>query len=146
MIKSFLKSQNWKFTEAEDKNVLFFGISGKNGNFQCIVDLIEDNFQFIFYSISGVNTPPEKKHSILELLNALNNKQIIGNFEMGLENGEIRFKTNFVYHNLALNQEYIGELIMANIITMDENLPNIINTMYGDEDIKTIVEDIKSYV
>lgn len=146
IVKDFLKSQDWKFTQVEGKNILLFGINGKNGDFQCIVDLIEENSQFIFYSIYAANISKNKKYSILELLNALNNKQVIGNFEMGLENGEIRFKTNFVYHNLSLNQEYISELIMANIVTMDENLPNIISTMYGDENIKTIIEDIKSYV
>ena len=32
---------------------------------------------------------------------------------------------------------------MSNIITMDENLPNIMDLMYGDGDIDSIVERVR---
>ena len=41
IIKEFLKNQEWQFTQVEGKNLLLFGIGGKNGNFQCIADLID---------------------------------------------------------------------------------------------------------
>ncbi len=41
IIKEFLKCQEWQFTQVEGKNLLLFGIGGKNGNFQCIADLID---------------------------------------------------------------------------------------------------------
>ena len=50
IIRDFLKSQEWQFTQVEGKNVLLFGIGGKNGNFQCIADLLEDEKKFTFFS------------------------------------------------------------------------------------------------
>ncbi len=132
MVKDFLKSQDWQFTQIQDKNVIFFGISGKNGNFQCYANLRENKKKFIFFSICGANTPLEKRLSMLELLNSFNYKLFFGNFEMDLEDGEIRFKTSVSYSNLDLNQHFIKELIMTNINIMDKSLAAIMKLMFGD--------------
>ena len=61
LVKEFFKENEWQFSEIDKKNVFFFGISGKNGNFQCIADVFEENNQFIFFSVCGVNAPLEKR-------------------------------------------------------------------------------------
>lgn len=139
-IKAFLDSQQWQFTQIEGKNVLLFGIDGKNGNFQCIADLIEEEKRFIFFSIYGANTPLDKRQLMLELLNALNYRLFFGNFEMDLENGEIRFRTSILFNNIELNQNFIEELIMINIITMDKGLPSIKGLMFRDISIAQALE------
>ncbi len=112
IIKDFLKSQEWQFTQVKGKNVLLFGIGGKNGNFQCIADLIEEDKRFIFFSVCGTNTPSNKRPEMLELLNNLNYKLFFGNFEMDLEDGEIRFRTSISLNHIELNQNFIEELII----------------------------------
>lgn len=140
IIKEFLKSQQWQFTQVEGKSVLLFGIGGKNGNFQCIADLIEEEKNFIFFSVCGANTPPEKKETMLKLLNALNYRLFFGNFEMDDEDGEIRFRTSFSFNNIEINLKFIEEVIMANIVTMDKSLPAIIGIMFGEITVEKALE------
>lgn len=140
IVKDFLKSQHWQFTQVEGKNVFLFGISGKNGNFQCIADIIEEEKKFIFFSVYGANTPPDKKQMMLELLNVLNHRLFFGHFEMNMEDGEIRFRVSISYKNIELNQSFIEELIMTSIITMDNSLPSIIGLMFGDRSIEKALE------
>lgn len=140
IIKDFLISQEWQFTQVRGKNVLFFGISGKNGNFQCIVDLIEEENKFIFLSVCGANTPSKKRQEMLELLNNLNYKLFFGSFEMNIEDGEIRFRTSISFNNIELNQKFIEELIMSNIITMDKSLPSIMGLMFGGISVEKAIE------
>ncbi|WP_242457775.1 YbjN domain-containing protein [Pedobacter sp. BS3] len=115
-------------------------MAGTNGSFQCFADLNEDESQFIFSSICGANTPAEKKRKMLELLNAINYKLFFGNFEMNWEDGEIRFRTSISYKNLNININFIEELIMTNIITMDKSLPSIMERMFGDISIEKAIE------
>lgn len=140
IIKDFFKSQEWQFTQVEGKNVLLFGIGGKNGNFQCIADLIEDENKFIFFSVCGANTPSNKRQETLELLNNLNYKLFFGNFEMEIQDGEIRFRTSISFNNIELNQKLVEETIMSNIITMDKSLPSIMGLMFGEISVEKALE------
>jgi hypothetical protein len=132
IIKEFLKDQDWQFTQVKDKNILLFGIGGKNGNFQCIADLIHEENRLIFFSVCGANTPESKRNDMLQLLNALNYKLFFGNFEMDLENGEIRYRTSVSFKHIELNQNFIEEFIMSNIVTMDKSLPSLVGVMFGE--------------
>jgi hypothetical protein len=140
IIKDFLKSQDWQFTQIEGKNVLLFGIGGKNGNFQCIADLIEDEKSFIFFSVCGSNTPANKKKDMLQLLNDLNYKLFLGNFEMDINDGEIRLKASISYKYIELNNNFIEELILSNIVTMDKCLPSIVGLMFGEISVEKALE------
>jgi hypothetical protein len=77
---------------------------------------------------------------MLELLNILNYQLFFGNFEMGLEDGEIRYRSSISFNNIELNSSFIEELIMASIITMDKTLPSIMGLMFGDISIKEALE------
>ena len=140
IVKDFLKSQEWQFTQVKGKNIVLFGIGGKNGKFQCIADLIETENRFIFFSVCGANTPSDKKDKMLELLNSINYKLFFGNFEMDIDNGEIRFRTSMSYKNLTLDQNFIEELIMSNIITMDKHLTSFMALMFGDISVEKAME------
>ena len=140
IIKDFLKAQEWQFTQVEGKNVLLFGIGGKNGNFQCIADLIDEDNKLIFFSVCGANTPESKRQDMLQLLNDLNYKLFFGNFEMDLQDGEVRFRTSISFKHFELNQGFIEELIMSNIVTMDKSLPSIVGLMFGEISVQKALE------
>lgn len=140
IIKEFLKNQEWQFTQVEGKNVLLFGIGGKNGNFQCIADLIVEDNRLIFFSVCGANTPESKRQDMLQLLNDLNYKLFFGNFEMDLQGGEVRFRTSISFKHFILNQDFIEELIMSNIVTMDKSLPSIVGLMFGEISVQKALE------
>jgi hypothetical protein len=139
-IKDFLKSQEWQFTQVIGKNVLLFGIGGKNGKFQCIADLIEEENRLIFFSVCGANTPESKKQDMLQLLNSLNYQLFFGNFEMNMQDGEIRFRTSISLNHIELNRNFVEELILSNIITMDKSLPSIIGLMFGEISVENALE------
>ena len=140
LIKDFLKSQEWQFTQVEGKNVLLFGIGGKNGNFQCIADLIDEDSRLIFFSVCGANTPESKRQDMLQLLNDLNYKLFFGNFEMDLQDGEVRFRTSISFKHFEVNQDLIQEIIMSNIVTMDKSLASIVGLMFGEISVQKALE------
>ena len=131
IIKEYLQENDWQFTQVKDKDIFLFGIAGKNGNFQCIADIVEDEHKFIFFSVYGANVPPEKRPQLLELINYLNVNFFVGNFEMDYQDGEIRYRTGVYLEFIIPNKNMIDQLIMTNIITMDKYLPALTGVMFG---------------
>ena len=132
IVKKYFNQNEWQFTEVEDKSVLLFGINGKNGNFQCVADIIEEEKKFIFFSVCGANTPAEKRQEMLELINLMNYDLFFGNFEMDSEDGEVRFKTSIFYDYIEPSIELINQMVMTNIITMDKSLIGMMGLMFGN--------------
>jgi len=132
LVKDFLIEQEWQFSQIEDKGVFIFGISGKNGKFQCYADIREDESKFTFFSIFGVNTPENKKLEIAELLTRINYGSFLGNFEMDFESGEVRFKTNLFYKSIDPPLEMVAPLIITPIVTMDKYLPSIMGVIFNN--------------
>jgi hypothetical protein len=143
IVKKYFNQNGWQYTEVEDKNVLLFGINGKNGNFQCVADIDAEEKKFIFFSVCGANTPIEKKHEMLELINLLNYDLFFGNFEMDLEDGEIRFKTSVFYEFIEPSIEFINQIAMTNIIAMDSSLIGMMGLMFGNLTASEAFEIIK---
>jgi hypothetical protein len=131
IIKKYLRDNDWKFSQVDNKDVLLFGIAGDNGNFQCVFDIEEQSHRFVFYSICGTNVPKDKMSIVLELLNKINYTVFFGNLEMDTEDGEIRFRTSIDYEFLTLNEQLIEKIIMPNIVAMDDCLPGVMGLIYG---------------
>ena len=143
VVKSFLASQKWAFTQVKNKDIFLFGITGETGSFQCTVQVDEEDKKILFVSICGSNTPAEKKTTMLELLNGFNYELFFGNFEMGLEDGEVRFRTSISYKHFELNEDAVGEIIMSNIQTMDKCMSYILKTMYSEVKVSDVLADFK---
>jgi hypothetical protein len=131
-IEQFLDKKKWKYTKLKDSNVFLFGITGKNGTFQCVIDLGESEKEFGVYSICSVNAPNDKIPLVPELLNIFNYYLFAGNFEIDHFDGEIRFRTTMYLYDLELTDTFIEEFIMSNIVIMDKYLPGIIGFTFND--------------
>jgi hypothetical protein len=131
-IIDFFKHKEWEFTQIKGSTIAILGISGKNGKFQCVADVREEEKKLVFLSICGANAPENKKIEICELLTRLNFGKFLGNFEMDYEDGEIRYKTSIYWGNLLLDNDILDNLVMTNVITMDTSLPSILKVIYSD--------------
>ena len=143
LVKNFLKQQDWQFSEIEENNFIIFGISGDNGNFQCVIDVIEDEYKLIFFSICGSNVPFDKRKEILDFINRWNYKIFMGNFIMDPENGEIRFRTSITYEFIKPSLEIVEQVIILNLVTMDKSLPGLMGIMFGDLSAEKAIELIE---
>ena len=132
LIIDFFNKQEWHYTLIEAKRIVVLRMSGKNGAFQCIVDIQEDEQKFIFFSFCPANVPGIKKVEMSELLTRLNFGRFYGNFEMDYNEGVIRYKTTLYYDTLQITPKIIEHLIMSNIIAMDTALNGIIQLIEGD--------------
>jgi len=127
----FFQQEDWKFERMGEQPILRMGINGKNGKWACYAQAREDQEQFVFYSVCPVNAPDDKRVTIAELLTRLNYGLVIGNFEMDMRDGEIRYKTSVDVEGDRVSHALVRNVVFVNLQMMDRCLPAIMGCMYG---------------
>jgi hypothetical protein len=129
---SFFEEDDWTFTQFEGQPILQLGFRGESGQWNCYAQAREEQAQFLFYSVCPVNAPEERRPAVAEFVTRANYGLFIGNFELDLDDGEIRYKTSIDVEGDRLSPALVQQLVYANIFTMDRYLPGIMRVIYGD--------------
>ncbi len=131
-ILEFFTSDDWDFRKIQSEPILETAFIGKNGQFTCHAQTLEEKSQFVFYSICPIAVPKPKLRALAELTSIANYGTIIGNFELDFTTREIRYKTQTkVYNSLPISDQ-IKDLVYTNIWMMERYLPGIISVINGD--------------
>jgi hypothetical protein len=141
---NFFTEDDWKFTKLPGKSVLQLPFQGKNGRWNCYAQAREENKQFVFYSLCPVTAPEDKRQAIAEFLTRANYGMMIGNFELDLNDGEIRYKTSIDIAGDSLSFTLIKNLVYTNVTMMDEYLPGIMSVIHGDASPKQAITNIET--
>ncbi|MEB3294603.1 MAG: YbjN domain-containing protein [Synechococcales bacterium] len=128
----FFAEDDWSFAKIQGQPALQIGCQGKNGEWNCYAKAREEQQQFIFYSISPIAAPEDKRGTIAHFLTRANYGTLIGNFELDFSDGEIRYKTSIDVEGDRLTPALIKRLVYTNVAMMDEYLPGIQAVMAGE--------------
>ncbi|HEY5118545.1 MAG TPA: YbjN domain-containing protein, partial [Anaerolineales bacterium] len=131
-IRKFFVDDQWPFTEMEGKTILRTGFSGKNGKWTCFAQARENQQQFIFYSVCPNAAPDDKRPAAMEFITRANYGLVIGNFEMDVSDGEIRYKTSIDVEGGELNHVLIRQVVYSNVMTMNKYLPGLMSVLYAN--------------
>jgi len=131
-IKKFFRDDDWPFTEMEGKPILRTGFSGKNGKWTCFAQARENQQQFIFYSVCPNPAPEDRRPAAMEFITRANYGLVIGNFEMDINDGDIRCKTSIDVEGGELNHVLIRQVVYSNVMTMNKYLPGLMSVLYAN--------------
>ena len=131
-VERFFEEDEWVFDKIEGQQVLTAGFRGDNGTWRCYAQVEEDEQWFAFYSTLDTNTPEDRRHAVAELLTLANYGLIIGNFEMDLRDGEVRYKTSINVTDDRLTVALVRPLVYFNLFTMDRYLESIMSVAFGN--------------
>ena len=144
----FFTQDDWSFFKVEGEPALQLAIEGNNGRWNCYAEANEEQQQMVFYSLCPINAPASKRQAIAEFLTRINYGTIIGNFELDMEDGQIRYKTSIDVEGSTLTLPQIKNLVYTNVRMMDEHLPGImsvINRNLRSNEVITILETPPSF-
>lgn len=130
-IVQFFEEDGWSFARLEEQPILQMGFQGENGSWLCTAEARQEYEQFVFYSVCPVQAPEEKRLILAEFLTAVNYGLVIGNFEMDLDDGEVRYKTSLDVGGDELSEALVKNAVYMNILMMDRYLPGILAVLYG---------------
>ncbi len=131
-MKAFFDSDDWNTTELEEvPNVLRMGFRGDDAEWRCYAQANEQREIFLFYSVAQLKVPDGRRVAVAEFLTRANYGMLIGNFEMDVNDGEVRFKTSVDVEGTTLGLPLARRIVYANVMTMDRYLGGIMGVAFG---------------
>ncbi len=130
-VTAFLQEDNWRYEELPDESAIRFGFTGKNARFECFGRVNEEHEVFVFYTIVPIRVSEGQRLLIAELLTRINYGLNIGNFELDMNDGEIRYKTSVDAEGGDLTARMVETLITVNISTTDRYFSSFTDVMYA---------------
>jgi len=132
VVYNALKKDSWKF-EYDDKNELFrLEISGINCNYVCYIIVDEEQESLLCNTHIKQKVPFGKRLEVCNFINRINYELAIGNFEMDMEDGELRFRTYLDSANALPSQEQLINLIWNGAQTFDTYYPGFMKIITED--------------
>jgi len=124
-LKSYFEEGGWSFEAVPERSVLRMAFQGRNGEWAFFAQAREEQSQLVFYSRASIPIEERRRMAVAEFLTRANYGIILGNFEIDLRDGEIRYKTSVDIEGVELTPTLIHNLVGTNVRMMDRYLPGI---------------------
>lgn len=140
---AFFEADEWPYERIEELPMVRSRYAGRNGNYDCWFQARPAEQQMMFYTRAPINAGPEKRAALGEFFTRANYGMVIGNFELDLGDGEMRYKVSVDVEGIVLNNTFLKNLAYTAVVTMDRYLPGIMKVLYSDIDPAEAVGEIE---
>lgn len=122
----FEESSVWSScTQLPEQTVLRLKVQTEDTLLTCYAQVVEYQDLCSFYSLCPIEIPEAQRLSVMEYITRVNYDLPIGNFELNLDVGEVRFKTSIDVEGDRLSEALLQALTRANLEIMIDYLPGI---------------------
>jgi hypothetical protein len=131
VVLRFFREDQWNFQELGSKPAIRAGFRGEHGTWVCFAQIDEEHQRFLFHSVMGLNIPVQHRAAVAEYLTRANYGLPVGNFEMDLDTGDVRFKTSIEVPEGEFTVAMVRTLAYANVRNMDHYFPGVLAVVHG---------------
>ncbi|MCX7010992.1 MAG: YbjN domain-containing protein [Candidatus Sumerlaeota bacterium] len=142
-ILEHLEAEGMRYRRHDEDEVVVFGITGRNGQWEVLVRARQDMERLTILSHLPFSAPETKRGAMAELICRANFGLVIGNFKLDMNDGEIRYKTSLALNGEPLHARLLGPVFDMNFGTMDRYIPAILKVMYGNSSPAEAIAEIE---
>ncbi len=140
---AFFEADEWPFERIEELPMVRSRYAGRNGNYDCWFQARDAEQQMMFYCRTTINAPEEKRAALSEFMTRANYGMVIGNFELDLNDGEIRYKVSVDVEGIELDNLFLKNISYTGVVTMDRYFTGIAKVLFSDIDPAVAVQEIE---
>ena len=128
----FLQEDDWKFTPLPAETAALMTFSCENASYLCYARVREEQEQVMFYTIYPLRAPAERRTEAAEFVARVNYGLTMGNLELDVADGELRFKTSADVSVAPFSLPLLRSLMQTCIATADRYYPGFTALLYSD--------------
>ncbi len=117
---SFFDRDEWTYQQAAEDMVQAIFEGERDQQWFCVAQARERAEQFLFFSIFPERVPEEYRSEMMEFITRANFGMLLGNFELDLDDGELRFKTAIDLEDSEFTYPLWRQVVYPNLATMDD--------------------------
>ena len=130
-VEQWLQKDEWSFEPHPEKPIIRTSVQGASVSFRMYFQAREDQEQLMVYTIGPNLVPEAQRAEVMEYLTRANYGLIIGNFEMDLSDGEVRYKVSVDVEGSKLVPLMVKNMIGASVSMMDRYYPGALGIAFG---------------
>lgn len=131
-VVQFMTESELEYDKLDERDAIIATIQGENANYRVALDVHEDKDQLLVYTIGQSNVPEPKRTDVAIFLTRANYGIHIGNFEMDMGDGEVRYKVATDVEGGTLSPTMVGNSISYGIRTFDRYFPGLMAVAFAD--------------
>jgi hypothetical protein len=125
VLLAFFASENIDVETADDGRVMRVAFQGENGRFLGFVRAGDAAGVLALYTLCPIEVPADRMSDALELVARLNSTSVLGNLELDVDAGTMRYKTSIDVEGAELTEDLVANLVWSNVASLDRMLPAI---------------------
>lgn len=130
-VGDMLREDDWKFDMVPEHNLISTVVRTKVTSLPVLIRTYGPGNSLAIHVMCPTKVPLEKKALALEFINACNYGLMTGNFEMDMDDGEVRFRTSLRNGQEPITRELMKFHLLLAIRMMDDAYPALMGTVFG---------------
>lgn len=144
IIITALKEDDWSFEcDSERPELLRTSVKGRNTDMRGTFLIRQEKDQVTFYVQLPSKAPEGRQREAMEFITRANYGMNIGNFEMDMQDGEIRFKVALDVEAGILSTIMVRNMMTAAFFTVDRYFPGLMSVLFGNAIPAAAVREIE---
>jgi hypothetical protein len=130
-VAAFFAAEDWPVATGAEDGVLETAFEGTTTAWPCRVHVFDEDDRVVFISAFPALIDDEHRAAIAEFCNRANFGLAVGNFEVDLDGGEVRFRTSLDTEGSEPDEHLVRNIVVANVLTMDRYAAGILAVLNG---------------
>lgn len=140
----FLSEEGFNYERHDDDLAVRIDHQGTSVEWGCVAQVWEDQRVFAFYSVSPLRPSPTNLGPTSEFVHRANIGILAGNFELDLDDGEVRFKTVVGFGpNGEWSDELARVVVYTNLAAMNHYVVGLLSVITGASDPQSSLAEIE---
>lgn len=139
LARSVLERGDHSVAEIDGHSILVVEDVGEHGDLTVYVHAREEDQQLVVYSERPDRAVEDVRATVSEFFTRANWVLAVGNFELDLDDGEMRFKVGVDAEGSELGLRMVGQMVRTAIAAMDTFGPGIDRVLAGEQDTGRIL-------
>jgi hypothetical protein len=142
VVKKVLTEMGWEPELMDKEGVLRVDFSvDKIPIADALADVRIDYERFLYYLNFRDRAPAKSRKQTMEFITRVNFDMVIGNFELNLENGSLRFKASIDFTNTELNETLIRNHIRSAMDAVEAYADALVEVIRGKKKVIQALKD-----
>jgi hypothetical protein len=142
-VVGYFERDGWKYRRLSGHEALEMGVAGEKGTYRLVVVVDGERSIIRFLTFLEGKVPETRRREVMEYLTRANYGLLLGNFELDLGDGEIRFKVAADIETLGFTYEQYQSTLYVSVAMMDRYFPGLQKVVQGSADAAAAIAEVE---
>jgi hypothetical protein len=143
-IRAFFERDGWKYRQLGEHTALEMGVAGEQTNYRLVVVVDHERSIVRFLTFLEGKVPESRRREAMEYVTRANYGLLLGNFELDLSDGEVRFKCSLDVEGGEITYAQYQNMLYVSVAMQDRYFPGLQRVLQGSADPAAAIAEVEN--